>query len=258
MPETTTDPTAWVAALRGSVDHLAALTGPLPEDQLRTTSYADEWSIAQVVSHLGSGAEIFRGIMMAARRGDPLPDAASYQQIWDRWNALDPVEQVAAGNRSAAEFLAAVESLDPDERDRFAVELFGSTADLQQLLALRLGEHTVHLWDIEVVLDEQATLAPDAVNLMIDDLGRLAGWLQPAPGLSPVIIATTDPSRTFRLTFDPVSLEPVEGSDAHETPVVLPAEAFIRLLYGRLDPRHSHRVPDDERLDALREAFPGF
>lgn len=258
MPATTSDPAVWLTALRASVDDLAARTGSLSVDQLRTTSYADEWSIAQVVSHLGSGAEIFRGILTAGRHGDPLPDAASYQQIWDRWNALDPAEQVAAGNRSGAEFVAAAESLDPDETTRFAVELFGTTMDLQQLIALRLGEHAVHLWDVAVILDERATLAPDAVALIIDDLVRLVGRLQPVPGMSPVIIATTEPTRTFRLAFEPVSIEPVEPTQADANPVVLPAEAFIRLLYGRLDPGHAHQVPDDERLDALREAFPGF
>jgi hypothetical protein len=41
--------------------------------------------------------------------------------------------------------------------------------------------------------------------------------------------------------------------------VRLPAEAFIRLLYGRLDPDHtpSSVTTDGADLDVLRRAFPG-
>ena len=39
----------------------------------------------------------------------------------------------------------------------------------------------------------------------------------------------------------------------------LPAEAFIRLIYGRLDPAHTPRVEAaGVDLDELRLIFPGF
>ena len=54
-----TSPDPWIGALRHSHDRLQALVGPLDPGQLEQGSYASEWSIAQVLSHLGSQAEIF-------------------------------------------------------------------------------------------------------------------------------------------------------------------------------------------------------
>ena len=36
-----------------------------------------------------------------------------------------------------------------------------------------------------------------------------------------------------------------------------PAEAFVRLVYGRLDPAHTPPVDDGDVLDALRPVFTG-
>ena len=54
-----TDPTPYLRALRASHDRLAGIAGSLDSDDLRKRSCATEWSIADVLSHLGSGAEIF-------------------------------------------------------------------------------------------------------------------------------------------------------------------------------------------------------
>ena len=52
-------PGPWISALRHSHDRLQASVEPLGLPQLERRSYASEWSIAQVLSHLGSQAEIF-------------------------------------------------------------------------------------------------------------------------------------------------------------------------------------------------------
>jgi len=47
-----------------------------------------------------------------------------------------------------------------------------------------------------------------------------------------------------------------DGSAASD--LVLPAEAFERLVYGRLDPAHTPDVEGDASLlDELRRVFPG-
>ena len=38
----------------------------------------------------------------------------------------------------------------------------------------------------------------------------------------------------------------------------LPSEAFIRLVYGRLDPEHTPGTVVGAALDTLRRTFPGF
>ena len=67
------DPHVWIAALRRSHERLASLVRSLGPDQARGPSYCTDWTIAQVLSHLGSGAEI--GLMMfpaALGQADPL------------------------------------------------------------------------------------------------------------------------------------------------------------------------------------------
>jgi uncharacterized protein (TIGR03083 family) len=248
-----TDAAAWAAAVRSAHDRFAALTSALTEDQVRARSYATDWSNAQVASHLGSQAEIYQLYLDAGLAGTSLPE---FQPIWDRWNALDPEEQVRESNVANETFVSRVEALTADERDQFATELFGSQADLSRLLATRLAEHTVHSWDVAVIQDPRAALAPDSVKLLIDHVAETVAWIKPTPDAEPISIVTTDPDRSYLLTLSPaVRLEP---SDEGDDSLRLPAEALIRLIYGRLDPDHAGDVPEDARLDVLRAAFPGF
>ena len=66
-----TDPTPYMRALRASHDRLASIAVSLDSDDLRKRSYATEWSIADVLSHLGSGAEIFELYVNAGLGGEP-------------------------------------------------------------------------------------------------------------------------------------------------------------------------------------------
>ena len=52
------DPRALIAALRNSHERLAALAAAVTDAQLTGPSYDKDWTVAQVFSHLGSGAEI--------------------------------------------------------------------------------------------------------------------------------------------------------------------------------------------------------
>ena len=74
--------------------------------------------------------------------------------------------------------------------------------------------------------------------------------------VEPVDVVTTGPSRSFALDVgDEVTLPP--SAAAGPDPLVLPAEALIRLVHGRLDPGHTPAGVDDRRLAGLRTAFPG-
>ena len=48
-----------LAVLTAAQDRLAAAVQPLSPEQLTSPAYPSEWSIAQVMSHLGSSTEIF-------------------------------------------------------------------------------------------------------------------------------------------------------------------------------------------------------
>jgi hypothetical protein len=74
-------------------------------------------------------------------------------------------------------------------------------------------------------------------------------------------VRTTSPERAYHLDLGPsgVSLTP-SLDDTAAAQLTLPTEAFVRLVYGRLDPDHT---PSSVRatgvdLDLLRSVFPGL
>ena len=83
---------------------LRALAGPLTAEQLQQRSYDSEWSIAQVLSHLGSQAEVFDLWLDAGLTGQEPPGREAFGPIWEAWNARSPQAQasrLAAGQRGA-------------------------------------------------------------------------------------------------------------------------------------------------------------
>jgi hypothetical protein len=72
-----------------------------------------------------------------------------------------------------------------------------------------------------------------------------------------ITVLTSEPRRDFRVVIgaDGVSLGPIEPVD--EPDLVITAEAFIRLVYGRLDPAHTPATRGPANLGELRNVFPG-
>ena len=66
-----------IAALRTTHDDLAALVPGLTDEQLAGPSGASEWTVAQVLSHLGSGAEIGLATLETALGAGPAAGRAS-------------------------------------------------------------------------------------------------------------------------------------------------------------------------------------
>jgi len=256
---TVTDSEPWVRAVRASHDRLSGIVAGLDADGLRQQSYAKEWSIADVLSHLGSGAEIFLLSLNAGVTGGPPPTVEDFQPIWDTWNARSPQQQAAQSLVANEALVTRVESLTPAQREDFSVVMFGAmTMDLAGLLGTRLSEHAVHTWDVAVVLDADARLAPDAVDLMIGGLSMIIGFTgkkQETPAV--IAVTTTSPDRTFTLDTGGVTLAPGDPEAAAGASMVLSAEAFIRLVYGRLDDE-GEITAAGVTLPGLRAVFPGF
>jgi uncharacterized protein (TIGR03083 family) len=256
----TISPLDTIDVVRRSQDRFAGILDNLPPEQVSAPSYDDEWSIADVASHLGSQAEIFNLFLEAGLEGSDPPDHDAFLRIWDRWNAKPPADQVADSVAANETLVSRIEDLPADDRNGFAVEMFGGTRDLAALTGMRLSEHAVHTWDIAVALDPAATVAQEAVDVLVDALPATASrGTQPVPGATPVIVATTAPARTFRVTLEPdVAVHPLDGVAAAD--LTMPAEALLRLVYGRLDPAHTPSAVsgDTARLADLRRAFRGF
>jgi uncharacterized protein (TIGR03083 family) len=152
-----------------------------------------------------------------------------------------------------------IESLSPEQRGAFRVTMFGRMPlDLSGVLGLRLSEHAVHSWDVEVVRDPAAKVAPDAVELLIDGLPAMAGFAaRKAPAPVTVAITTSGPDRTFTLDTGGVTLVHGDGGAPATASLSLPAEAFLRLVYGRLDDPAGLTL-SGVTLPELKAVFPGF
>jgi uncharacterized protein (TIGR03083 family) len=249
------------AALHRSHDRLSTALAALGPDHLSGPSYDTEWTVADVLSHLGSGAEIFTLLLEAGVGRRPTPEFEELSAVWDAWNAKAPSARAADSLAANATFLERVAALDETQRNAFAVEMFNGRQDLLGLVRLRLAEHAVHTWDVVVVGDPQAQVAPDATAALLvglDDLVARAGQRSDDP--LRVAVRTSDPEADFLLEVDPDGPRLTPGSDGDAPASLrLPAEAFIRLVYGRLDPDHTPLVEvAGIELSTVRAVFPGF
>lgn len=245
-------------ALEASAARLALLTAALTPEQLISQAYPKKWSISDVLSHIGSGAVIMRRGIDAGVSGVPVEDGFN-QSVWDEWNtksAADRAVEVLVADRALLDRVAA---LSDDERATATFSLGPFELDLATYLGLRLNEHVLHSWDIDVSVRPAATLPTDATDMVIDNLALIIGWAGRTDGTErEIVITTTAPSRSFSLKggAERLSLEPA-GTGAAAA-VEMPAEAFIRLVYGRLDPDHTPAGVESPELDELRTMFPGF
>ncbi len=286
MPNDVTDVDVWLDVLAGSHDRLSDLVGGLDDEALGSKSYCSDWTIAQVVSHLGSGAEIMGGTVDAAVAGEDPPSTDTYPKIWERWNAMTPREAADSGLSTDGGLVEKFEHLGDGLAELEFTVFGGMRMDAVGLLRMRLSEHAVHSWDVGVALDPGARVDHDAVNLLLDGMTRATAWLGKAERADverPFIVrvVTSDPDRELDLEVsDTVKMTLVEGADggshggagahggaskssarpASAGVLHLPAEAFLRLVYGRLDPSHAPDVDASEAttLDTLRKVFPGF
>ena len=255
-----TRPLPWIQALRHSHETLSSLVLDLDVEQLQGPSYCSGWSIAQVLAHLGSQAEIFGLFLDAGLGGTEPPGREAFAPIWEAWNARSPQAQVDEALEANDAVIERFESLDDDARTRLHLELFGMALDTTGLLRMRLGEHAVHTWDIAVALDPGSTVANDAVDLLVDTLDELAARVGKPDGTTQdVRIATSNPQRHFCLEIgDSIALHASERDDRPPT-LAIRAEGLLRLVYGRLDPANTPPIAvDGIDIAALRRIFPGM
>lgn len=248
-----------IATLVASHDNLVktvASVGPVTG-----ASYCAEWSVAQVLSHLGSGAEIGLLNLNAALAGEPAPERDRYLEIWDVWNAKSPEAQAADALVFDADHVTRLSGLDDAALDALRVPMMGRELDASGLVAMRLFEHSVHTWDIAVMIDPAAEVLSEATDALVDRIpdriGRSAKGAKPTATPSRVKVTTSAPNREFALSIgaDAVSIDQDAATDGS---LAIPAGALLRLISGRLDPAHTPAtvaVSGAVSLDELRALF---
>ncbi len=250
-----------IAALRAEHDTLVTLLPNLTDEQLQGPSGASEWTIAQVLSHLGSGAEIFRK-PIARAAGEPVEDVDN-QAIWARWDAAGPLDQAAGFVEHDGAYLDTVESLTPEQRDSLAVDLgiLPEPVPLAVALGMRLNEVAAHAWDVRVGLAPSAGLDPLSAELLVE---LYAGPLAFLLGFAAKPDQVSEPARVAVPGGGIVLADQVAVTTDLDDPTAAfegPQEAAVRLLSGRLTPEHTPedvQVTGNVTLDDLRKVFPGY
>ena len=254
-----------IAALRTTHDELATVVPTLPDEQLTGPSGASEWTVAQVLSHLGSGAEIALAGYRAALDGEPAPGQHFNESVWERWNALSPQQQATGFLEHDSVVVHALEALSVEQRENTTVKLgfLPAPLPLTSAIGMRLNETAQHSWDVRVALDRQAKLGADAAEVLVDHytggLGFLLGRLGKADQLpQPAVIAIADSGVAIvvdnSLGLSRSGPEPTARFDGE-------MEAALRLLGGRLKAPYvppGLQVTGNVTLADLQRAFPGY
>jgi uncharacterized protein (TIGR03083 family) len=267
----TSDPRALIGVLRNSHERLAGLVRPLSPDHLRAQSYDTDWTIAQVLSHLGSGAEIATLSLAAALGGRGQLDQSAFPVIWDTWNNRTPEMQATDSLTWDGEHVRRLEQLTDAELDSIGLDFFGRQLDAAGLVRLRLSEHAIHVWDVAVAIDPGAAVAEDAILPVMEQVTQLFQFVaKPAGDSFRVRLRTTGPEGDYLLDVGesvtltdwadgPASDGSASNGSEVDGEIRLPAEALLRLFYGRLDPEHTPQyAAEGIELDRLRAVFPGF
>jgi uncharacterized protein (TIGR03083 family) len=246
-----------LAALRSSVERLQRITASLDDAQLSSRAYPSEWTIADVLSHLGSGAVISHRRLLDVLDGQDTPDDVA-QGVWDEWNAKTPEAKRADALVADTALLDALEAVAPDARQAFGMATGPLTLDFDAFVGMRLNEHVLHTWDIEVVGDPAATTPAELAEHVVGNLDLIARFtVKPNGDEATIAVATGDGAHglTVQLTADAATVS--VGPPSRPVAITFDADALVRLVYGRLDPAHTPAGVDGPALDSLRQVFPG-
>lgn len=262
--ESTTRPEPWLVALRDSSERLTETVYALPDEALSRPSFATGWSIAQVLSHLGSAAEISTMLLERGIDGDATgPRTEDTYPVWERWDSLSGPAQRDAWREADRRHREVLDSLDTGQRESVRVPYFAGSLSIPVYAGYRLSEQSVHAWDIEVALSPAAAIPAPETELLWERLDRVAtrfrdGRTLARLGPSQVAVALTDLGRTVCLDLAAeLHLYRCEPAEPVGT-VSGSAEAVLRLVYGRNLPQDAVTVTGAVTLDDLRALFPGF
>jgi uncharacterized protein (TIGR03083 family) len=205
-------------------------------------SWCEGWAIKDVSAHMAESNDRFYRIVSAALEGAPVPDftaaeRAERQAAVKGQGSAEIVRQLQARGNATFDLLegASVEAL------ARTVTVPAGRLTLLEVAPQRLNECTLHSWDIRYARDRDTTLDEAAVPFLLDRViaaaPRFGGRGAAGASGATYHIQLGGPSA------DAVTLAVADGvvtatrgaSDRADVTLRMPAEAFIRLVWGRLD-----------------------
>jgi uncharacterized protein (TIGR03083 family) len=247
----------FVEELRISHHRLARVMGSSSAPEATASAFPKEWTVADVLSHLGSGAEIFTLILDRLENGQEAPSQDDFVAIWDRWNAKTPDDQVRDGLSSDAAFVERAVAMRTETEK---VPAFGSLFATADFLAMRLQEHVVHTWDVEVATDKTARIPATHLPFLLEQLPSVAPRsAREVDAPRSVRVHVSSPDADFRVDMDEETTL-VRVDDGGKADLALPAECFVRLVFGRLTAVRAVVRSEDEAVVAsdLTRVFVGY
>jgi uncharacterized protein (TIGR03083 family) len=252
-----------IDAQRRTYERLAELVAPLSDEELRHQSGATDWPVSQVLSHLGSGAEIALDTLKLAQAGHERPGDLN-EGIWSRWNEMSPREQADGFVQHGQALVDWVAQLDATQQQDIKVVLayLPEPAGLDLYLGLRLNEDALHGWDVAVAFDDKAEIPSDVAEVLLDlQRGPMAFMLgftaKPAELNKPAHLTVRTPETTVGLQLGDRAAITDEPSNP-DGELTLPLGAFLRLIAGRHRDLRDDAVSGSVSAAELRKVFPGY
>lgn len=254
----------WLGALVTSSHRLRDLVTSMSQDQLRQPSFTQQWTVAQVLSHLGSAAEICTTLIERGLTGDTTgPQRDQVSPIWDRWNGLSPTDQRDQWLTADTHHLQLLQSLSAREAAALRVPYFSGLLTLTDYVGYRLSEQTLHGWDIACAITPAPVIPNPDLGLLWERIDLIATRFRDGATLErlrpqELTIQLTDTGRAYTLRLDAeLHLVPARTTTANGT-VAGTADTVLRLIYGRLRPGDALQISGEVSLDDLTDLFPGF
>jgi uncharacterized protein (TIGR03083 family) len=224
------------------------------------------WVARDIVIHLIGATQFFLTMTRAVVEGTP-PPALDPAQLEARQAALrqwSHDQLLSELQRSRAEYSSYLEGLSTEQLET-PMEIF-VTLPAWQFDGVLLNELVIHHWDLRAPQEPDARLRPEAVPLLVQvhrgDLTLLATGEKPDGTWQLDLAEPASGPVTIRAQGGQVAAQPGPASNP-DARLALTPEAFLRLVWGRLDlaaaiDRGEVRVQGDrDRALALKQMFRG-
>ncbi|GEM_PF-2744829 len=244
-------------------DGLAERLDQLSEADWARPTPCPEWTVADIVAHLSSGAQVQLRSLQRGLQGDdsPLFKDMSEREALTNAKLLLPVAARAADYRDeAAALLGFIDTLSPADMDKTAWHQSG-VHPLSWFMVQRLGETTMHRGDIHEALGDEFDYPAEVAEALLPMyIARLPRMYQPQTAGDVRALIAFGRYGAVRIRAGAAEFVPDAGS--YETLTLRADPAGLqRIVVGRLHPRDAlasgrlYATGDLSLLDRWRELF---